>query len=55
MELIKTLTGLEVEAKLVKTYSKGKLFFAQERLCLTDLDNNELISLDLLDYLTDIL
>lgn len=55
MEIVKTLNGLEVEMQLLKTYHNGKLFFAQERLCLTDMSNKEINSLDIINYLIDII
>lgn len=46
---------LPIMATLVKEYPKGKLFFAQERLIVTDLNNNELISNDIIDLVEEIL
>lgn len=45
--------GLVLEAKLIQIYyAHGKkLFFLQERIMLTDLDNNEIDSLDLIEFI----
>jgi hypothetical protein len=55
MEIVKTLNGLELEMQLIKTYTSGKLFFSQERLCITDLNNVEINSLDIINYVSGIL
>jgi len=54
-ESVKTLSGFNLDMQLIKTYTNGKLFFCQERLCMTDLDNNEITSLDVIHHLDDIL
>lgn len=54
-ESVKVLNGLEIDMQLIKTYTNGKLFFCQERLCMTDLDNKEISSIDVINHLHDIL
>lgn len=46
--------GLALEAKLIQIYRVHgkKLFFLQERIMLTDLDNNEIDSIDLIDFIS---
>lgn len=44
-----------VDAKLIKQYLKGKLFFYQERLIITDLSNNEIMSNDIIDLVEQII
>ena len=53
-ENVKTNNGLEIAMILVKIYPNGKLFFAQERLCITDLDNKEIDSKDLINFVESI-
>lgn len=55
MQIIQTLTGLKISAQLIKDYEKGRLFFAQERLILTDLSNIELNSLDIISFVEEII
>lgn len=54
MEIVKTLNGLSLSMTLIKTYPNGKLFFCQERLCLTDTDNNEILSEDIIDLVEQV-
>ena len=49
------INGLSIECKLIKTYSKGKLFFAQERLVITDLNNIYVKSVDVIDIIEEIM
>lgn len=42
--------GLSLSALLVKVYPKGKLFFLQDRLLLTDFNNNQVDSFDVIDF-----
>lgn len=51
---VTTLSGLEIDMILVKEYERGRLFFAQERLCLTDLDNKEIRSFDIISFVEDV-
>jgi len=46
--LVTTMNGLSLEMKHLKTYSTRKVFFHQDRICVTDLNNNEILSLDLI-------
>jgi hypothetical protein len=43
------MNGLSFEMQLIKVYPNGKLFFCQERLCVTDLNNKEITSNDVID------
>ena len=54
MEKIKTLKGLVIDARFVEEYPHGKLFFAQERLVVTDLENNELANIDVIELIMKI-
>lgn len=54
METVHTLNGLHLSMQLIKVYPNGKLFFAQERLCITDLNNNEIESNDIIDLVEQI-
>lgn len=54
METVNTKDGLKFEMKLVKTYPNGKLFFFQERLCITNLNNVEIESIDIIDCVEQI-
>lgn len=54
-EIVSLRIGINLEMQLIKTYSKGKLFFLQERLCVTDLSNKELASEDIIDLVEQVL
>lgn len=54
-EQIYTLNGLILRASLIKIYERGKLFFLQDRLLVTDHNNNEINSLDIISLVEDIL
>jgi len=54
-EQVKLKIGITLEMELIKKYRKGKLFFLQERLCLTDLKNNEIQSNDIIDFIEQII
>jgi hypothetical protein len=54
-EIVSLRIGVNLEMQLVKVYPKGKLFFLQERLCVTDLSNKELVSDDIIDLVKQIL
>lgn len=49
------IKGLSIECKLIRTYSNGKLFFAQERLVVTDLNNIYTKDMDVIDLVKEIL
>ena len=49
------INGLSIECKLIKTYTNGKLFFAQERLVVTDLNNVYIKSVDVIDIVGKIM
>jgi hypothetical protein len=53
MEKVTTLNGLCLEMQLLSSSDEQKLFIHQERLCITDLSNNELFSKDILSYLQE--
>ena len=53
-ETIRTLKGLSVKARLVQEYPKGRLYYAQERLVITDNNNKEIESLDVVELVTKI-
>lgn len=53
METIITKERLAISALLVSEYSRGKLFFAQERLILTNLINEEVRSMDIISFVDD--
>lgn len=53
-ENVKTKNGYSISAKLLNRYPKGKLFFAQDRVVITDFDNNEIANLDLIDLIQDL-
>lgn len=54
-ENVVTKNGLVLSMLLVDTYRYGKLFYFQERLCITDLDNKEIDSHDIIDLIEEIL
>jgi len=54
MEQVKTLNGLTLNMQLIKEYTNGKLFFCQERLCITNLNNEEIRSYDVISYIEEI-
>lgn len=54
-EIVITKNGWSIEMQLIKTYPNGKLFFAQERICTTDLNNNEMTSTDIVDLVEEIM
>lgn len=54
METILTKNGLKLSAIFIKEYPNGKLFFCQERIVITNLDNNELSSIDIIDIVEEI-
>ena len=54
-EKVKLKMGITLEMELVKKYRKGKLFYLQERLCLTDLKNNEIQSMDIIDFVEQVI
>lgn len=47
--------GVGLEMQLIKTYTNGKLFFCQERLCVTTLDNREIESEDIIDIVEQVM
>jgi hypothetical protein len=49
-EIVKTKNGLELSMELLTTDSERKLFIDQERFYITNLDNEELESIDVIDY-----
>lgn len=55
METIITVNGMHIEAFLIKEYLKGKLFFAQERLVICTLNNEEITSKDLIGFVSPII
>jgi len=54
-DFISTKNGYKLMAKHIKTYSKGILWFCQERLVITDLQHNEISSNDIIDLVEEIL
>lgn len=50
-----TKDGLMVDAVHVKTYTKGFLCFAQERLILVDFNFKEIESLDVIRFVSSII
>ena len=54
-DFINTKNGYKLMAKHIKTYSKGILWFCQERLIITDLQHNEIISNDIIDLVEEIM
>lgn len=54
METVTTLNGLSLEMQLINVYPNGKLFFCQERLCVTDANNNEIVSNDIIDLVEQV-
>lgn len=54
IENIKTKNGLVIKARLVQEYPKGRLYYAQEHLVVTDNNNNETKSLDVIELVTGI-
>jgi hypothetical protein len=54
IETVHTLKGIPVKAKLVQEFPKGRLFYAQERLMVTDNNNKELKSMDIIELVTGI-
>ena len=54
-EIVSLKIGINLEMQLIKVYPKGKLFFCQERLCVTNLINQEIVSNDIIDILEEIL
>ena len=49
------INGLSIECNLIKTYSKGKLFFAQERLVITDLNNVYIKNVNIIDIVEEVM
>ena len=49
------IKGLSIECKLIKTYTNGKLFFAQERLVITDLNNVYIKGADIIDIVEEVM
>ena len=54
MEQVRTLNGLTLTMQLIKEYTYGKLFFCQERLCITNLYNEEIRSYDVISFIEEI-
>ena len=54
-DFIQTKNGYKLMAKHIKTYSKGILWFCQERLVITDLQHNEMSSNDIIDFFEKIM
>ena len=50
METVFTKNDLSLSAFLIETYPNGKLFFLQDRLLITDLSNNEVDSMDVINF-----
>jgi hypothetical protein len=46
--------AMHVDAVLIKEYENGYLYFAQERLIVTDKQHNELVSNDIIDLVEQI-
>lgn len=42
--------GLVLYAQFIKSYGIRKLFLCQDRLVLTDLEDNEINSMDIIDF-----
>ena len=55
MELIHTADGHAVEAKFIKKYTCGKLFFLNENLIITDLKNKEITHMSISSFIQQIL
>lgn len=53
METIHTLNNLYVQAQLIKEYSMHRLFFCQDRIVLTNMLNQELVSHDVLKWINE--
>lgn len=54
-DFINTKNGYKLMATHIKTYSKGMLWFCQERLVITDLQHNEIISNDIINLVEEIM
>lgn len=54
IETVTTLNGLKIKARLVQEYPKGRLYYAQERLIVTNNDNKEIKSIDVIDLVMGI-
>ena len=54
MEKVFLKGGLSLVAQLIKKYPNGKLFFLQERLLVTNLKNQEIESVDIIDIVEQI-
>lgn len=54
-ELVKLPMGTKVPMQLIKTYKNGKLFFCQERIYITTLDNTVINSNDIIDFVEEVL
>lgn len=54
-EIVMLKIGVGLEMQLIKTYTNGKLFFCQERLCVTTLDNREIESEDIIDIVEQVM
>lgn len=52
---IYTISGKSIMAKFVERYNKGKLFFFEERLVITDLKNKEINTIDILSFVRPVL
>ena len=53
-DFINTKSGYKLMATHIKTYSKGILWFCQEKLVITDLQHNEIVSKDIIDLVKEI-
>jgi len=53
METIHTSNGLNILGELIATYASynRKVFLSQDRICITDSNNNEITNVDLLPLL----
>lgn len=55
MERIKLSNGEVLFALLIKVFSNGKLFYLNENLVKTDLNNVEIVSINISDLVENIL
>ena len=51
MEEVNTLNGLKIQMMLIDRFENTKLFYCQNRICLTTLSNNEIDSTDLIEFI----
>ena len=55
LEWVLCKNGIRLQMQLIREYKNGKLFFDQERLCITDVNNTELNSNDIIDLVEEIM